>query len=120
MFFSIQISGNFGVAKDALAEIASRLRVRTLRDVNAGAEPASVGSVRVSGPARNMPDGPPPAATIGPGYSGGFESFRVYFFIKFMFPYFALVTLKLYLPRVETIIMQLTVFGDGRVGIGSY
>ncbi|TYH44319.1 hypothetical protein ES332_D11G185900v1 [Gossypium tomentosum] len=72
----VQISGNFGVTKDALAEIASRLRVRTLRDVNAGAEPASVGSVRVSGPARNMPDGPPPAATIGPGYSGGFESFR--------------------------------------------
>ncbi|XP_052878096.1 KH domain-containing protein At4g18375-like isoform X2 [Gossypium arboreum] len=72
----VQISGNFGVAKDALAEIASRLRVRTLRDVNAGAEPASAGSVRVSGPARNMPDGPPPAATIGPGYSGGFESFR--------------------------------------------
>nr|KJB43043.1 hypothetical protein B456_007G181200 [Gossypium raimondii] len=72
----VQISGNFGVTKDALAEIASRLRVRTLRDVNAGAEPASVGSVRVSGPARNMPDGPPPAATIGPGYSGGIESFR--------------------------------------------
>ncbi|MBA0686519.1 hypothetical protein Goari_014118, partial [Gossypium aridum] len=72
----VQISGNFGVTKDALAEIASRLRVRTLRDVNAGADPASVGSVRVSGPARNMPDGPPPAATIGPGYSGGFESFR--------------------------------------------
>ncbi|KAH1081864.1 hypothetical protein J1N35_021625 [Gossypium stocksii] len=72
----VQISGNFGVAKDALAEIASRLRVRTLREVNAGAEPASVGSIRVSGPARNMPDGPPLAATIGPGYSGGFESFR--------------------------------------------
>ncbi|OMO80197.1 hypothetical protein CCACVL1_13131 [Corchorus capsularis] len=75
----VQISGNFGVAKDALAEIASRLRVRTLRDVNAGAEPAPVGPVHGFGPARSMPNGPPPAAAsaIGPGRSGGYEPFRV-------------------------------------------
>ncbi|KAK6266534.1 hypothetical protein QUC31_017371 [Theobroma cacao] len=72
----VQISGNFGVAKDALAEIASRLRVRTLRDVNAGAETAPVGPVSGFGPARSMADGPPPAAAIGPGRSGGYESFR--------------------------------------------
>ncbi|KAK9041220.1 hypothetical protein V6N11_016331 [Hibiscus sabdariffa] len=71
----VQISGNFGVVKDALAEIASRLRERTLRDVNAG-EPASVVSVHGFGPSRNMPDGPPLAAALGPGHSGGFESFR--------------------------------------------
>ena len=79
--FAIQISGNFVVAKDALAEIASRLRVRTLRDVNSGAESAPVGPVHGFGPARNMPDGPPPAAAIRPGRSGGYEPFRVYFFI---------------------------------------
>ncbi|XP_022759238.1 KH domain-containing protein At4g18375-like [Durio zibethinus] len=72
----VQISGNFGVAKDALAEIASRLRVRTLRDVNAGAEPASVGPVHGFGPARSMPGGLPPVAAIGPGRSSGNEPFR--------------------------------------------
>ncbi|XWS75458.1 hypothetical protein CRYUN_Cryun01aG0090100 [Craigia yunnanensis] len=72
----VQISGNFGVAKDALAEIASRLRVRTLRDVNGGAEPAPVGPVHGFSPARSMPDGPPPAAAIGPDRSGGYEPFR--------------------------------------------
>ncbi|GMI76996.1 hypothetical protein HRI_001368900 [Hibiscus trionum] len=72
----VQISGNFGVVKDALAEIASRLRVRTLRDVNAGAEPASVVSVHGFGPSRNMSDGPPLAAALGRGHCGGFESFR--------------------------------------------
>ncbi|XVF20821.1 hypothetical protein REPUB_Repub12eG0035500 [Reevesia pubescens] len=72
----VQISGNFGIAKDALAEIASRLRVRTLRDVNAGAEPAPLGPVHRFGPARSMPDGPSPAAEIGPGRSYGYEPFR--------------------------------------------
>ncbi|KAF2313768.1 hypothetical protein GH714_013300 [Hevea brasiliensis] len=42
----VQISGNFAAAKDALVEIASRLRARTLRDANAGVEPAPVGPVR--------------------------------------------------------------------------
>ncbi|XVF31604.1 hypothetical protein REPUB_Repub17cG0005500 [Reevesia pubescens] len=72
----VQISGNFGVARDALAEIASRLRVRALRDVNAGAEPAPVGHVHGFGPARSMSDGPLPAAAIGRCRSGGYEPFR--------------------------------------------
>lgn len=77
----IQISGNFGVAKDALAEIASRLRARTLRDVNGDTEAAPVGPAHGFGPARSMPDGPLPAAAVGPGHSGGYEPFRVYFCI---------------------------------------
>ena len=64
-----------------MAEIASRLRVRTLRDVNGGAEPAPIGPVRGFGPARSMPDGPPPAAAMGPDRSSGYKPFRVYFFI---------------------------------------
>lgn len=37
-----QISGNFAVAKDALAEISSRLRARCLRDAKVVGEPAPV------------------------------------------------------------------------------
>ncbi|CAN0926050.1 KH domain-containing protein At4g18375 [Linum grandiflorum] len=53
----IQISGNASVSKDALAEIASRLRVRTLRDTNAGAEPRPIGPSLGFDPGRNLPGG---------------------------------------------------------------
>ncbi|KAK9271562.1 hypothetical protein L1049_001923 [Liquidambar formosana] len=70
----VQITGNFGVAKDALAEIASRLRVRTLRDANAGVEPAPVGAMQGFGPAGSLPGrGPPSSGAIGAGSSGGYE-----------------------------------------------
>ncbi|XP_057965319.1 KH domain-containing protein At4g18375-like [Malania oleifera] len=70
----VQISGNFGVAKDALAEIASRLRTRCLRDANAGVEPPPVGPVQGFGPPGSIPGGgPPPPTAIGPGSSGGYE-----------------------------------------------
>ncbi|KAK6927950.1 K Homology domain, type 1 [Dillenia turbinata] len=52
----VQISGNYGVAKDALGEIASRLRARFLRDANAGGEHAPVGPMH--GRAEHAPVGP--------------------------------------------------------------
>lgn len=83
-----QISGNFGVAKDALAEIASRLRVRTLRDANAGSEPGPVGPagpVQGFGPARSLAGrGPLPSGTMGASSSGAYEPFRVIFFSHFI------------------------------------
>lgn len=80
----IQISGNFGVAKDALAEVASRLRVRTLRDANVGAEPASVGPAQRLGSAGSLQGrGPPPSAPVRVGISGGYEPLRVFIF-KFL------------------------------------
>ncbi|KAJ9682898.1 hypothetical protein PVL29_018761 [Vitis rotundifolia] len=70
----VQISGNFGVAKDALAEIASRLRVRCLRDANGGVEPAPVGPVPGFGHPGKLPGGlPPSSGALGAGSSGGFE-----------------------------------------------
>ncbi|KAJ4707102.1 KH domain-containing protein [Melia azedarach] len=73
----VQISGNFGVAKDALAEVASRLRVRTLRDANVGAEPASVGPAQRLGSAGSLQGrGPPPSAPVRVGISGGYEPLR--------------------------------------------
>ncbi|CAA2975075.1 KH domain-containing At4g18375-like isoform X1 [Olea europaea subsp. europaea] len=53
----VQMSGNVGVAKDALAKIASRLRMRCLRDFNARAEPAPVKPVPGFGPTGNLRDG---------------------------------------------------------------
>ncbi|KAL3568286.1 hypothetical protein D5086_030937 [Populus alba] len=73
----VQISGNYGVAKDALAEIASRLRARTLRDANAGTEPGPVGPVPGFGPARNLPGrGPQPSGMMAASSSGGYEPLR--------------------------------------------
>ncbi|KAG5227158.1 hypothetical protein OIU78_026369 [Salix suchowensis] len=73
----VQISGNYGVAKDALAEIASRLRSRTLRDANAGTEPGPVGPVPGVGPARNLPGrGPQPSGMMAASSSGGYEPRR--------------------------------------------
>ncbi|CAK9186008.1 unnamed protein product [Ilex paraguariensis] len=76
-FTGISISGNFGVAKDALAEVASRLRTRFLRDANAGAEPGPVGPVprfpRFGHSGNLSGAGPPP-----PAGSGGYEMLKVY------------------------------------------
>ncbi|KAI5340576.1 hypothetical protein L3X38_019850 [Prunus dulcis] len=75
----VQISGNFGVAKDALAEITSRLRVRTLRDANAGAEPALVGPAHGFGLAGSVPGGGPrqlPSA-VGAGSSSRYDPLKV-------------------------------------------
>ncbi|KAH0984502.1 hypothetical protein GBA52_011679 [Prunus armeniaca] len=75
----VQISGNFGVAKDALAEITSRLRVRTLRDANAGAEPALVGPARGFGLAGSVPGGGPrqPPSAVGAGSSSRYDPLKV-------------------------------------------
>ncbi|KAJ9147355.1 hypothetical protein P3X46_029529 [Hevea brasiliensis] len=76
----VQISGNFAAAKDALVEIASRLRARTLRDANAGVEPAPVGPVKGFGAARSLPGrGPPPSGIMGASSSSGYEPLRVNF-----------------------------------------
>lgn len=73
----VQISGNFGVAKDALTEIASRLRVRTLRDANVGVEPAPVGPGQQVAAAGGLPSRvPPPSGPVGAGISGGYEPLR--------------------------------------------
>jgi poly(rC)-binding protein 2/3/4 len=70
----VQISGSFGVTKEALGEISSRLRDRFLRDTKSGPE---------RGPARPIPGfGPPggrtpPFGSIRPGTSsGGYESLK--------------------------------------------
>ncbi|KAK3218226.1 hypothetical protein Dsin_012196 [Dipteronia sinensis] len=73
----VQISGNFGVAKDALAEIASRLRVRTLRDANAGVEPAPVAPAPRFGTAGSLPGrGPLSSVSVGGGSAVGYEPLR--------------------------------------------
>ncbi|KAI3462534.1 hypothetical protein Pfo_019197 [Paulownia fortunei] len=70
----VQISGSFGVAKDALVEIASRLRTRCLRDANTRGEPASVRPLPGFGPARNLHGGDLPlSSTIVPGSLGRYE-----------------------------------------------
>ncbi|KAJ9173067.1 hypothetical protein P3X46_016242 [Hevea brasiliensis] len=73
----VQISGNIAVAKDALAEIASRLRVRTLRDANAGVEPGPVGPVHEYRATQSLPGrGPPPSGIMGASSSGGYKPLR--------------------------------------------
>ncbi|GFY82872.1 RNA-binding KH domain-containing protein [Actinidia rufa] len=73
----VQISGNFGVAKDALAEIASRLRARCLRDANGGAEPAPVRPVKGFGHAGSLPGrGSYPSGPIRAGSSSGYEPLK--------------------------------------------
>lgn len=68
----VQISGNFGVVKDALAEIASRLRTRCLRDANAKGEPAPTRVVSGS-----VPLGPPPAGGMGADSFSRYELYKV-------------------------------------------
>lgn len=70
----VQISGNFVVAKEALAEIASRLRMRTLRDANTGSESNPVRSVHGFGSIGSLPaKEPPPSGPMQGGNSGGYE-----------------------------------------------
>lgn len=74
----VQVSGIFGVAKDALAEIASRLRVRTLRDANSGAETAPVGPAQRFGRSGSIPSiGIPPSGTMGSGGSSRYDPLKV-------------------------------------------
>ncbi|XAR51542.1 hypothetical protein NMG60_11006196 [Bertholletia excelsa] len=70
----VQVSGSFGVARDALGEIASRLRVRCLRDASGGAEPPPVGPVKKFGPAGGIPVGSQhPSGPFRVGSSSGYE-----------------------------------------------
>ena len=86
MLLIVQISGNFGVAKDALAEIASRLRARCLRDANGGAEPAPVRPVKGFGHAGSLPGrGSHPSGSIRAGSSSGYEPLKVYSIQNFVF-----------------------------------
>lgn len=75
----IKISGNFVVAKDALAEITSRLRVRTLRDTNSGEEHAPIGPAHRFGPPGSLPvrGMPPPLSAIRAGSSGRYDPLKV-------------------------------------------
>lgn len=74
-----KISGNFAVAKDALAEITSRLRMRTLRDTNAGEEHAPVGPPLRFGPPGSVPVRrmPPPLSAVRAGSSGRYDHLKV-------------------------------------------
>lgn len=70
----VQVSGSYGVAKDALAEIASRFRARALRDAKPGPESAPGPGF---GPRGNLPgEGPSPSGAIRRGRSGGYEPFK--------------------------------------------
>ncbi|KAL2247030.1 UNVERIFIED_CONTAM: KH domain-containing protein HEN4 [Sesamum indicum] len=70
----VQISGSFGVAKDALVEIASRLRTRCLRDANSRVEPGPVRPFPGFNPAGNLRGGGLPlSSTIGAGSSRRYE-----------------------------------------------
>ncbi|RZC61139.1 hypothetical protein C5167_022917 [Papaver somniferum] len=75
----VQISGNMNVARDALSEIASRLRARSLEGTRASAEP--VPPARPSnrfGPSESFFErGPPPSGRIGSGSSGGYGHAQV-------------------------------------------
>ncbi|KAL8531985.1 hypothetical protein ACS0TY_008550 [Phlomoides rotata] len=71
----VQISGSLGVAKDALLEIASRLRTRCLRDGHPRGEPASVRPLQGFGHTGNFRDSglPISRSNIVPGSSGRYE-----------------------------------------------
>ncbi|XP_031108956.1 KH domain-containing protein At4g18375-like isoform X1 [Ipomoea triloba] len=70
----VQISGTFGVAKDALTEIASRLRTRSLRDSNAKVEPAPLRMAPGFGPPGDFPVvSLPPHGGLGTGSSSRFD-----------------------------------------------
>ncbi|XP_058091532.1 KH domain-containing protein HEN4-like isoform X2 [Magnolia sinica] len=74
----VQISGNMGVAKDALSEIASRLRERTLRGANAAVNPVPAGPIRGAAPPGNFSGRElPPPGMIGPGGSGSFDHLKL-------------------------------------------
>ncbi|KAL9231330.1 hypothetical protein vseg_006570 [Gypsophila vaccaria] len=65
----VQVSGSFAVAKDALGEIACRLRERFLKD--ADAEPALPKPIQGYGPTGSFSRGGPPVPSpLGLGHSG--------------------------------------------------
>lgn len=73
-----QISGSFGVAKDALAEISSRLRKRCLLDSNSQGELVPVTSIPEFGRAGNSHGGSfYPSPAIIRGSSGRYEPLKV-------------------------------------------
>lgn len=74
------MSGSFAVAKDALAEIASRLRARCLRDAGIAAEPTlpPPRSVQGYGPPGDFHRGGLPApGPVGMGSLGSYNSVEV-------------------------------------------
>uniref|UniRef100_A0A6N2L024 K Homology domain-containing protein n=2 Tax=Salix viminalis TaxID=40686 RepID=A0A6N2L024_SALVM len=71
----VQISGNYGVAKDALAEIASRLRSRTLRDANAETEPGLLDLFQALGGTK-LTRRTQPSGMMAASSSGGYEPRR--------------------------------------------
>ncbi|XP_071731301.1 KH domain-containing protein At4g18375-like isoform X2 [Rutidosis leptorrhynchoides] len=74
----VQVSGSYGVAKDALAEIASRFRARCFRDANPETEPAPLpgimpqGNLAVRGPPPfiGIRGGPPPGGYAPAPFQG--------------------------------------------------
>ncbi|GAB4827871.1 hypothetical protein Ancab_034755 [Ancistrocladus abbreviatus] len=73
----VQVSGSFAVAKDALTEIASRLRTRCLRGASAGTEPAPDGPVRGYGPTGSFPvRGTTLSRPLDVGSSVGYNVFK--------------------------------------------
>ncbi|KAJ8442504.1 hypothetical protein Cgig2_022387 [Carnegiea gigantea] len=73
----VQVSGSFAVAKDAMGEIASRLRARCLRDGSTGAESAPPRPVHGYGPLGNFPRGGPPIpGPIGVGSSVSYDGVK--------------------------------------------
>lgn len=69
------MSGSYGVAKDALAEIASRFRARCLRDAKPGTEPAPLPGFTPRGNLASQ--GPSPSGVIRGGRPGGYAPFKV-------------------------------------------
>lgn len=81
----IQISGSFGVAKDALVEIASRLRARSLRDVNSKAESAPVRPLSGFGPSEDFRSGDPQrSGVMEAGSSRRYDHLKVWKIILLM------------------------------------
>lgn len=68
----VQISGNYEVAREALAEVASRLRERCLRNAKSGVEPVPIGTV----PGFGSRGAPSRSGAIGAGRSAGYEPFK--------------------------------------------
>eukprot|EP00262_Sarcandra_glabra_P000746 TRINITY_DN10864_c0_g1_i1.p1 TRINITY_DN10864_c0_g1~~TRINITY_DN10864_c0_g1_i1.p1 ORF type:complete len:655 (+),score=142.11 TRINITY_DN10864_c0_g1_i1:65-1966(+) len=72
----VQISGTVNVAKEALSEIASRLRMRTFKGANAPVNPAPVGTFQGVPPENFSARGPPPSGMIGAGSSGDYGLYK--------------------------------------------
>lgn len=66
------------VARDALSEIASRLRARSLEGTSASAEPVPMRPFNRFGPSESFFErGPPPSGRMGSGSSGGYGHAQV-------------------------------------------